>query len=767
MSGRFKKWAPEIGAALLLVFAAALLVAIRSPVRSAPELALFLGRFHPLAVHLPIGILLLLALCEALSLLPSMRSRLDPAIGVGLAALVVSGVGAFALGALLSTGGGFSPKLLSQHKNLTFVALLAMGLSFVAFRQAERAGSSAWRWAHRGALACAVLVLSLGAHHGGSLTRGEGYLTRYAPGPLKGLLGIEEPKPAPTSEPGSGAEPLVYADVVAPILRERCYDCHGPKEQKGKLRLDSLAAMLEGGKEGPALVAGDAAQSPLVTRMLLPEGHDERMPPEDEPGPSPEEIELIRFWVARGASDTMRVRDLLPPIAARSVLERGLSGEGSARATASPSSSARSSAAPSGEPSAPASSEPATDPSASVSATSEPGGASTTAVPVEAASLYDAKVAPILQARCGKCHGGSKKKGRLSVDTLDALLKGGKAGAAIVPGSPKGSPLLARVHLPLDDEEHMPPADEPQMTDSEIAIVSFFIERGATRELAVSELPAHLRGTRPPRPAPTATTTTATTTTAAPPIAQTSAPPAASSGASSLPPVASSTAPPAASASAPPVDLSKLPAKIDLFADLAQPILLERCASCHDDDGQGDLSVLTHASLAKGGASGPAFVPGDVANSLLVSRTRLPLAHDEHMPPDNMEQPSEGELAALELWVATGAKETLLVDTATLGPAVLGALAAALAARPPAALPSPGPTPSSSAASPPLPPSARATASSRPADDEPGNAPPATSGGGCASCSLGARGDATSTFASLWLAGLGLAALWLRRRGRP
>ncbi|MBK6513544.1 MAG: hypothetical protein IPG04_05295 [Polyangiaceae bacterium] len=627
-------------------------------------------------------------------------------------------------------------------------------LSFGALRQSERAGSSGWRMAHRALLALSVLVLTVGAHHGGSLTRGEGYLTRYAPGPVKRWLGVEAPSKSLEDEPESGAEPLVYANVVAPILRARCYDCHGPEEQKGKLRLDSLEAMSKGGKEGAALVPGDSAKSPLVARMLLPEGHDERMPPEDKPGPSPEEIELIRFWVDRGASESLRVKDLLVPLAARSILERGLAPieAASGSASASPRSSASATATPSAEPT----SEPA--PSATTS--SGPGGVVTTSPGHTSTSLYDARVAPILAARCGKCHGGSKQKGRLSLDSIDAMKKGGKQGPALIAGSAKSSPLITRVQLPLDDDEHMPPAGEPQMTASELAVVAFFVDGGATRELELAALPAHLRGTTAPRPTATSPRTAKPPPTGAPPATSW---PTSSPSATATPPASSTLGPPAASSVGP--DLAALPPKIDLFADLAHPILVERCGSCHDEEGlQGDLSVETHASLLKGGSSGPAIAPTDPAKSLLVTRMHLPLSDADHMPPDTMEQPTAGEIAAIELWIASGASEKVAVDTATLRPSVRVALAAVLAARPPAQVLGPTPTPSSSTTSGTSPPTATATATSRPPDDTQPT-PPATTGGGCASCAVGALApDSSALGLSLALA-LALALSW-RRGGR-
>src|SRR5688572_1024548 len=71
------------------------------------QAVLFLGRFHPLVVHLPIGIWVLVALAEGASLFPRLRPRVDPALSLALPVLLLSTVTAFALGHFLGKAGGF------------------------------------------------------------------------------------------------------------------------------------------------------------------------------------------------------------------------------------------------------------------------------------------------------------------------------------------------------------------------------------------------------------------------------------------------------------------------------------------------------------------------------------------------------------------------------------------------------------------------------------------------------------------------------------
>ena len=97
----------------------------------------------------------------------------------------------------------------------------------------------------------------------------------------------------------AAADPVDYVRDVKPILRERCFSCHGALKQKGKLRLDTVAAMKIGGKDGPVVKPGDAAGSVLFDRVS---DSDEktRMPPEGEPLTAAQ-IALLKAWIEQGA----------------------------------------------------------------------------------------------------------------------------------------------------------------------------------------------------------------------------------------------------------------------------------------------------------------------------------------------------------------------------------------------------------------------------------------------------------------------------------
>ena len=90
-----------------------------------------------------------------------------------------------------------------------------------------------------------------------------------------------------------------FATEIEPILREHCYECHGEKKARGKLRLHVRDLALKGGSTGPLLVPGDSEHSYLVQR-LLGKGDEDQMPLE-KPPLSEAQIARVRAWIDQGA----------------------------------------------------------------------------------------------------------------------------------------------------------------------------------------------------------------------------------------------------------------------------------------------------------------------------------------------------------------------------------------------------------------------------------------------------------------------------------
>jgi mono/diheme cytochrome c family protein len=102
--------------------------------------------------------------------------------------------------------------------------------------------------------------------------------------------------------PPSTQKDVTYEKDIKPIFDKSCIDCHGPKKQKSKLRLDSLQAALKGGDD-KVIQPGSSAKSILVLNIAhLSKDKDQWMPPKGKISPlTNEQIGLIRAWIDQGA----------------------------------------------------------------------------------------------------------------------------------------------------------------------------------------------------------------------------------------------------------------------------------------------------------------------------------------------------------------------------------------------------------------------------------------------------------------------------------
>jgi mono/diheme cytochrome c family protein len=111
---------------------------------------------------------------------------------------------------------------------------------------------------------------------------------------------------------------------------------------------------------------------------------------------------------------------------------------------------------------------------------------------------YAQVIAPILEAHCVECHGAKKVKGKLRMDSLEALKKGGSEGSAYVPGDLKKSLMHMRVTLDPSDEEFMPTEGNP-LTKDQVQAFALFIEG---KPIPDDVAKAALAATKAPKQAP-------------------------------------------------------------------------------------------------------------------------------------------------------------------------------------------------------------------------------------------------------------------------
>lgn len=278
---------------------------------SPPDLVVFLGRFHPLVVHLPISFILLALLLEIVSRFPK-YSELKPAVSFVLMLGFLSSIIAVVAGLLLSVGGDYGGSTLFWHQWLGIGVMVTAGIAYFFKRQTLSASTTAQKNRIYGAsLSVSCLLLVMGSHYGGSLTHGTDYLTSYMPEPARTWLGIAPRETANDQIVLTNVDQAhVYDDLVSPILESKCTSCHNDNKKRGDLILTSQTAILSGGESGSIIEAGNATSSELTRRLRLNPEHEDYMPP-DGRRPLPEDhIRILEWWIDQGASFDQSVGDM-------------------------------------------------------------------------------------------------------------------------------------------------------------------------------------------------------------------------------------------------------------------------------------------------------------------------------------------------------------------------------------------------------------------------------------------------------------------------
>ena len=105
----------------------------------------------------------------------------------------------------------------------------------------------------------------------------------------------------------------------------------------------------------------------------------------------------------------------------------------------------------------------------------------------ENSSLYRLAIMPVLEKKCFSCHNESKAKGKLIMTSIEKFKLGGKNGKEWIEGNPDSSRLVKYIHLPLEDDNHMPPDGKPQLLPIEISLLEAWIQSGADFEKKLNE----------------------------------------------------------------------------------------------------------------------------------------------------------------------------------------------------------------------------------------------------------------------------------------
>ena len=270
-----------------------------------PDVAKFIGRFHPVVLHLPIGMLVWVLVSEVLNVFSKRSDTASSRTAMGFSA--ASAVVAALLGFVLYHSTPDYDRELAERHLYGGLAFCCASIAAYVIKVWTDTKQGKGAWLYRSVLLASVGLMTFTSHDGASLTHGKGYLTDYAPEPLRSMLGME-----PRTEKkivDQATDPIVYTEIIAPILESKCYSCHNEEKQKGRYRMDQYEMLLAGGKEGEAVISGKSADSNLIIRIELPESDEEHMPPEGKKDLEDHELLLIKWWIDNGASKDAKLAD--------------------------------------------------------------------------------------------------------------------------------------------------------------------------------------------------------------------------------------------------------------------------------------------------------------------------------------------------------------------------------------------------------------------------------------------------------------------------
>lgn len=266
------------------------------------ELFYFLGRFHVLFLHLPIGIICAAIVLEFLARKPSFRD-LKFAANYLWAAAAVSAVVTVILGLMHFSEGGFTGDSVTLHRNYGILVAISCVLILVIRSLRE----DAYTRIQSPVAIVMLFLITMTGHYGGNITHGQTYLLEYAPKAIQRLAGFEVRDPVEDI-----AEADIFLDVVHPMLQLRCGNCHNSDKQRGELSIASYELFLEGGETGPAFVPGDPESSEMYRRITLSPSHEDHMPADGKTPLRDEQIELVGWWLEQGAPAGGLFVDLSP-----------------------------------------------------------------------------------------------------------------------------------------------------------------------------------------------------------------------------------------------------------------------------------------------------------------------------------------------------------------------------------------------------------------------------------------------------------------------
>ena len=222
---------------------------VRIPVLLQP-----IGRMHPLILHFPIVLVILVfALHFFKNRIEATSYKNLHGVMLYLAALATSLTAL--MGFFLSMEEGYDSNLMNFHKwGGLCLSFFMYGLTI----------SSPEAWVHKSLSYLSVITVLVTGHLGASVTHGNDFLF----------------EPTMAKKVSIDQNSTVFETVVQPIIESKCVGCHNPEKKKGKLDMSSWEGMQIGGENGKIWITGNPEESDLIRRISLETAHDDHMLPD-------------------------------------------------------------------------------------------------------------------------------------------------------------------------------------------------------------------------------------------------------------------------------------------------------------------------------------------------------------------------------------------------------------------------------------------------------------------------------------------------------
>ena len=245
------------------------------------EIVKYIGKFHPLVLHLPIGSLLMTFLLIIISKLQ--KPPLERAIRIGVDFSFYSALTATILGYFLSLDDSYNIENLKPH---LFAGLITLFLTLSLCISHRLKGKQNL---FVSLFVMTLISLSITGHKGAMITHGEDYLA-----PPEAF--IEQPKIEKIKD-----SIHLYEKVVSVILEDKCISCHNSSKSRNNLRLDRYDLLIRGGNRGNIFNTHQPEKGLLMKYISLPIDDKLHMPPKNKAQLSDNEKWLLSHWVNSGA----------------------------------------------------------------------------------------------------------------------------------------------------------------------------------------------------------------------------------------------------------------------------------------------------------------------------------------------------------------------------------------------------------------------------------------------------------------------------------